>query len=111
MSDRDPFRPPEAIYLKSLPQEAQSQVPLQVAPSVSETPQVIRPPDLTLQGVIWNTYQPLAIINNQVVKIGDVIAEATVVDIDKTGIIIKYKAKKFKIAAPAVSKTKREESK
>jgi hypothetical protein len=47
-------------------------------------------PFLGIQGIIWNTDTPQAIINNQVVKIGDRIEGVEIIDIDKQGIKVDY---------------------
>jgi len=47
-------------------------------------------PFLGIQGIIWNTDTPQAIINNQVVKIGDKIENVEIIDIDKQGIKVDY---------------------
>jgi len=56
-------------------------------------------PDFIIQGLIWNTDFPQAIINDFVVKIGDIIDEAKILDISKEGIKIFYKEKEFFIKA------------
>jgi hypothetical protein len=51
---------------------------------------VVPLPEFTIEGIIWNTYMPQAIVNGQVVKIGDVIEGVTIVNIEKQGITIDY---------------------
>jgi hypothetical protein len=51
---------------------------------------VVPLPELTIEGIIWNTYMPQAIVNGQVVKIGDVIKGVTIVNIEKEGITIDH---------------------
>lgn len=59
--------------------------------------QDIKPPSLTTQGIIWQTDLPQAIINNKVVKVGDVIEGAEVIKIDKSGVEISFRNKLFKL--------------
>jgi hypothetical protein len=47
-------------------------------------------PKLTIEGIIWNTYMPQAIVNGRVVRIGDTIEGVLVVNIEKQGITIDY---------------------
>lgn len=61
------------------------------------------PPALTVQGLVWGGEFPQAIINEQVVKIGDTIAEARVISIDKDGVSVFYKEKKYDFPSPAAS--------
>jgi len=48
------------------------------------------PPKLTITGVVWDTNRPQAIINGQVVDIGDSIDNAKILAIRKTGIDINF---------------------
>lgn len=70
-------------------------------------PQEIKPPHLTTQGVIWQTDLPQAIINNKVVKIGDIIEGAEIIEIDKSGVEISFRNKLFKLDSSSVEKGKR----
>jgi len=57
------------------------------------------PPALTISGLIWNTDRPQAIVNDQIVEVGDVIQEAKVLAIYKTGIDVLYYEKTFTISS------------
>jgi hypothetical protein len=57
----------------------------------------IQPPDLKLNGLVWNTTKPQAIINDQVVNIGDIIENSKIVDIKKDGVDIIFSEKLFTI--------------
>jgi len=48
------------------------------APEIAPKEEIVR---LTLNGILWDEAYPSAILNNSVVKIGDVVAGNTVVDI------------------------------
>ncbi|MCU0665753.1 MAG: hypothetical protein MUF05_01480 [Candidatus Omnitrophica bacterium] len=72
----------------------------------------IIPPDLVIQGVVWGAATPQAIVNDKVVKKGDIIQDAHILDITKEGIDIFYQGAQFHISAPAsgsgISKKKKE---
>ena len=67
--------------------------------------ETIELPDLKIQGIIWGTSAPQAIINNKVVKVGSSINDITIVDITGSEIIIDYKNQKFKLPAPSGIRT------
>lgn len=58
------------------------------------------PPELTIQAIIWGGPFPQAIVNDRIVRVGDVISEAMVVDIHSDGIVFSYKNKQFGVASP-----------
>lgn len=64
-------------------------------PYPDPTPVQEPPPSLTVQGLIWNSKRPQAIINNQVVDIGDTVQEAKVLAIEKFKIRVLYRGKEF----------------
>jgi len=91
-----------------VPKIEKSTLPVQpLTPGKAETSNVplktsspkatINPPKLDVAGLIWNTNKPQAIINNQVANIGDVIADAEVVEIDSTGVKILFQGEYFTI--------------
>ena len=89
-------------------------VPLvQVKGAVSATgatPANIKPlPVLTLQGLVWGGDFPQAIINNKLVRIGDIIAGVEVVAIGKDGVIVLYANKKYKLSTSAVTGPRQKE--
>jgi len=57
----------------------------------------IIPPKLIITGLVWNTDRPQAIINGQVVDIGDTLQATKIVAINKTGVDISFKGKKITI--------------
>lgn len=67
---------------------------------VTETPQIVQQPvitlpTLTITGLIWNSDRPQAIVNGQVVTIGDVIDGAKITKIDKNGIETAFGGQNF----------------
>lgn len=91
---RDPFE-------SQIPQES---VPV-VEAEVSGTQEIAgKPlPPLVIQGVIWGGSLPQAIINNKVVKAGDIIEGVRVISIDKAGITLLFEDKQYKLLSPAAA--------
>ena len=51
--------------------------------------------NLSLEGLVWNSDKPRAIINGQIVKVGQKVVEAEVLDIKKDGVKMRYKGMDF----------------
>jgi hypothetical protein len=63
-----------------------------------KTPEIlVIPPIFNIQGVIWQTNRPQAIINDQVVDVGDDFMESRIVSIEKTLIQIEYQGTLFNL--------------
>jgi hypothetical protein len=60
-------------------------------------------PAMSVQGIIWGGIFPQAIINNKVVKVGDIINEAKVVNIDKEGIRLLFEGRVYTLSSPAAA--------
>jgi len=102
---RDPFSPQILISKKGEPEKAVETK--EVKPRASELF------SLSIQGIIWNSNIPLAIINNQVFKKGEVLPvsrgekgeteteEVLIMDINKDGVTIVYSGEVEKLPAPA----------
>jgi type II secretory pathway component PulC len=58
-------------------------------------------PAFTIQGIIWEGVIPMAIINDKVVKVGDVIEGANIISIDKEGVNFLYYGREYKLSAPS----------
>lgn len=71
----------------------------------------LTPPELKIKGIIWGTNLPQAIINDQVVKIGDTVAGARIINIDKSGITVLFNNHKFNISSPATADIEAKEKK
>ena len=68
-------------------------------PSPVQNPQPpVAPPKFILSGIIWESPRPQAIINDQIVGIGDVIDHWTVIAIDEGGIKVALGETTFLIA-------------
>ena len=48
------------------------------------------PPVLTVTGLVWNSDRPQAIINGEVLDLGDTISNAKVISIRKTGVEVEF---------------------
>jgi hypothetical protein len=88
----DPFQRPE-FEIKVKPATAESMVAIRENPASH----------LVVQGLIWGGRFPQAIINNKVVKIGDIIEGAQVLSIDKDGVTVSSQEMQYRLPAPAAS--------
>jgi Tfp pilus assembly protein PilP len=55
---------------------------------------------LKVQGIVWGGKSPQAIINGQVLSVGDLIEGAQIVSIEKKGITLSFVGAIFDLAAP-----------
>ena len=63
----------------------------------------VPPPQLTVQGVIWGGKFPQAIVNDQLVKVGDELTEEVVITrIDAAGVSFEFNEKEYSVPAPAI---------
>jgi hypothetical protein len=77
---RDPFTP-------QIPQEAKPALPIATTSIPNIVPEQATPvPQFIVSGMIWNSKKPAAIVNDQVVAIGDQISNWAVTQITKDGI-------------------------
>ncbi len=60
-----------------------------------EQPLEIKPPQLELNGFVWDSDLPQAIINNEVVNIGDTINNAKILSITQEGIGFEYMGENY----------------
>lgn len=97
---RDPFQTP---ILKDIPRGGEVE---------RDTVAEAALPSLALQGVIWGGRFPQAVINNQVVKVGDTTIEgAQVAGINKNGVVVLFQNKQYNLTSPAGEAIYYEESK
>jgi hypothetical protein len=101
---RDPFLPQiHSVKITKTPVEKEM-------PKVgNKVENKVQLPKLTIQGMVWNTKRPQAIIDGQVFKIGDTVKEAEIIGIDREGVKFLYKDKIFikKPKLPYMDKTKK----
>jgi len=67
----------------------------------TEVEVAVESPPLKVQGVVWGGEVPQAIVNNKVVKKGDVLEESEIIDISKEGVNVLYKNRVFLLSSPA----------
>ncbi len=84
---------PKASVAQPTPQP--SPVPVPETPMAAPAAEETIPSDLKINGIVWGGDRPQAIINGQVVSIGDTIQEAKVIAITKQGVAVRYKSKKI----------------
>jgi type II secretory pathway component PulC len=58
----------------------------------------VNPPELRVSGLVWGAETPQAIINGKVVKVGDIIENARIDSIGKSGVVIEFSGKKFTLS-------------
>ena len=92
---RDPFEP-------ALVKEERNEKKEEKPQTQNQSPM----PSLSIQGIVWGGRLPQAIINNQVVNIGDIIQGIRLIDISKEGITVFYNGREQVISAPAVNMLK-----
>ena len=68
-------------------------IEIETPPPAHVTP--TQPPLVTISGVVWDSDRPQAIINGQVVDVGDKISEMEIVSISKSQIDVLYLGEKF----------------
>ena len=99
MELRNPFLPPTIMFKVPEPAVNQNKVVAktkipEVAPKTAVKPKAsivkISSLNLKLKGIVWGEGKSQAIINDQVVSVGDVIKEAKVVSITRKGVWIVY---------------------
>lgn len=54
-------------------------------------------PDLSMEGLVWGSERPTAIINGKVVRVGEEISGAKVVEINKEGVTVLFNGKMYEI--------------
>lgn len=57
----------------------------------------VEPPKLIVQGIIWGGNFPQAIVNNKVVKVGDVLEGVDIVGINKEGVTVLFAGVEHKL--------------
>ncbi len=91
--------PSEKIIRKTDPVRPESPRPsLRPSPSLRNDPRPeVSLPQLTVSGIVWNSKRPQAIINQQVVDIGDEFDGVKIINIRKTAIDIMFQGQEITI--------------
>jgi len=74
------------------------ETPVQPVEIVETSKLIVEAPELSISGLIWNSEFPQAIVNNQIIQLGDTIEGATIVGIHQDGIDITYEGDQFTIS-------------
>jgi len=90
---RDPFL---SYLVKENPKTQPTQVLVPVKPKLNLN-------QFKVTGIIWGVSLPQAIINDQVLTVGDLIAGAEILSIEKDGIALSYDGQLYNLAAPGQS--------
>lgn len=97
---RNPFIPqlPAPKVADQIPVEQgqdQPDIPFP-GPEVVAEPEIVKP-SFSISGLVWNTNMPQAILNGEVVSIGDVVESWTISDITNEGVEVTFQNKSFMI--------------
>ena len=105
--EKDPFEPSkplkESIRQRDRAREAKNRPPVEGA--VPQPP--LKPPSLHLEGILWGTAKPRAIINRRVVGVGDTIDDAKIIAIGKQGVKVSFDEREFELKLPRLSESGR----
>jgi len=71
-----------------------------------EEAQVKPLPSLEIQGIVWGGSLPQAIINNEVVSVGDTIEEARITDINKSGVTVFFGNRQYNLTTSILNSSK-----
>ncbi len=93
---KNPFIP--VLPVKETSKPADEEKTLKPESIAKQRPDVSEPPSVTINGLVWNTRRPQAIVNKKVVAIGDTVDDFTIASITKAGIDIVYNGETFFIA-------------
>lgn len=87
---RDPFQ----SLIKKEPEVVEK-------PAVQEGVIAVALPSLNIQGIVWGSRLPQAIINDKVVKVSDTIEGAQIININKEGITVSFGGREYNLSSPA----------
>ncbi len=94
---RDPFQSPfEVISAQEQEEE------IEMMEQIEELPLEVGLPHIQVQGMIWDSEAPQAIINNTVVGKGELVEDIEILDIRKEGIYVLYEGNRY-ILRPTIS--------
>ncbi|MBN1587861.1 MAG: hypothetical protein JW937_10615 [Candidatus Omnitrophica bacterium] len=67
---------------------------------IDHTSEPVEPPKVTVQGLLWGSARPQAIIDNRIVEPGDSVAGAEVLAIDRSGVTVIYRGFEYVLRPP-----------
>lgn len=90
----EPIRPVgvnEPVVLPPPPAVQEPPVSMPRQEDITRPPRILEPlPGINIAGVVWDTDRPQAIIDGQIVGIGDTVSGVKITDIQKTGITVLF---------------------
>jgi hypothetical protein len=96
---RDPFRFPGTV------KELETAVKAKTKAATAAKVKPVKPkpkPQLTLNGIIWDTENPMAIINGDIYKISDRIGDYTILTINEQGVRLRFGRENVFLQAPVI---------
>lgn len=105
---RDPFQLPsrlqDRLRQRELAREEERNRKAQSKVRPVEEP--VKPP-LVLQGILWGTARPQAIINRKIVSVGDTMEGAKILAVSKEGVTISFEGQTFQMNLPQPNRQER----
>ncbi len=93
---RDPFVLPavltEVLHQKELAKEEERRRKALQPPPPSVP---VQPPNLKLQGILWGTARPQAIINRKIVSVGDIVENAEILSVSREGVMVSFNGQQY----------------
>lgn len=93
----EPIRPVvvnEPVVLPPPPAVQEPSVSMPRQGDITRPPRILEPlPGINIAGVVWNTGRPQAIINGQIVGIGDTVSGVKILDVKKMGITVLFQGR------------------
>ncbi len=93
---RDPFVLPavltEVLRQKELAKEEERR---RKNPQPTPLSVPVQPPTLMLQGILWGTARPQAIINRKIVSVGDTIENAEILSVSREGVMVSFNGQQY----------------
>jgi len=90
---RDPFKSPFEMQVTPVVEERRPEQP-SIEYGLSH---------LTVQGMVWGSDNPQAIINNKVTRIGEIIDGAEILEIRREGVYVLYEGRQY-IVRPMIAR-------
>ncbi len=94
------LRDPMASLLPKPEEHPPVDVPAPVAQQQPTPPPPPKPPAVALEGILWTSAGSKALIDGQVYSVGDHIKDATIVSIDRGGVVVDVQGTRFAMTFP-----------
>ncbi len=96
----EPETPQPAVTPRPEPARSERRVTRETATPQGAVPQekpAVVAPEMEITGLVWNSERPQAIVNGEVVSIGDIVEGSEIIDINKTQIKVLHQGQEFTI--------------